>query len=196
MLHLLPILSPYFVEPTAGEVMKKIYLTSISFSPSVSMLPPSQNARQKIYADISQFLGEDGAGLFNVLAFCGVFFGSPFAQSDWYRWFNTFGDWEKFRAEGLEVAKRCGKNGEEEKYYVKRNCYGQSQTDLSMNYFQYIGTNASYGAQLSTNWQSQRLQRSINGFKHPIVTSGLSLFVEISLKQAYCQCLLLMNGVG
>jgi len=94
------------------------------------MLPPLQTL-DTIYADISRFPGEDGAGFFNVLAFRGVFFGSPFAQSDRYQWFDTFTEWKRFRAEGLEVAKQHSKDGDEKTYYVKRNCYGQSQTDRS-----------------------------------------------------------------
>ena len=114
---------------TTGKVIKKVLSDLDFFLPFRQHAPSLANARREIYADITRFPGEDGAGFFNVLAFRGVFFGSPFAQSDWYRWFNSFADWEKFRAEGIEVAKEHGKDGEEEKYYVKRNCYGQTQTD-------------------------------------------------------------------
>ena len=111
--------------------MKKVLSNLDFFLPFCQHGPSLANARGQIYANIDQFPGEDGAGLFNVLAFRGVFFGSPFAQSDRYRWFNTLSDWEKFRAEGLHIAKMHGKDGEEEKYYVKRSCYGQSQVDRS-----------------------------------------------------------------
>lgn len=134
--HLLPILSPSFVPPATGEVMMKVLSEPDSFLPFRQHAPSLANARLKIYADLDRFPGEDGAGFFNVLAFRGVFFGSPFAQSDRYRWFDTFDDWEKFQSEGSEVAKKNGKDGEEEKYYVKRNCYGQSQTDRSTKLLQ------------------------------------------------------------
>lgn len=130
MRHLLPILSPSFV-PTDGRIMKKVLSDLDLLLPFRQHAPSLKNARLEIYADVDQFPGEDGADFFNVLAFRGVFFGSPFAQSDRYQRFNTFADWEKFQAEGSEVAKTHGKDGEEEKYYVKRNCYGQSQTDRS-----------------------------------------------------------------
>jgi hypothetical protein len=126
--HLLPILSPSFVPPSTGEIMKKVLSDLDFYLPFRQHAPSLRNARHKIYAEVDQFPGDDGAGFFNILAFRGVFFGSPFAQSDRYRWFNTLQDWERFRAEGLKVAKDHGKNGEEETYYVKRNCYGQSQT--------------------------------------------------------------------
>lgn len=98
--------------------------------------PSLANARREIYADIDQFPGEDGAGFFNVLAFRGVFFGSPFAQSNQFRWFNTLSDWKKFQLENSEVAKNLGKDGEEEKYYVKKNCYGQTLKDRSTELLQ------------------------------------------------------------
>jgi len=129
--HLLPILSPSFVPPTTGEIIKKVLPELDFFLPFRQHAPSLANARREIYADISRFPGEDGAGFFNVLAFRSVFFGSPFTQSDRYQWFNTFTDWKRFRAEGIEVAKQHSKDGKEETYYVKRNCYGQSQTDRS-----------------------------------------------------------------
>lgn len=131
--HLLPILSPSFVPPTtaSGKIMKKVLSDLDFYLPFRQHAPSLKNARREISADVDQFPGEDGAGFFNVLAFRGVFFGSPFAQSDRYRWFDTFADWEIFRAEGYEVAKMHGKDGEEENYYVKRSCYGQSQKDRS-----------------------------------------------------------------
>jgi hypothetical protein len=106
--------------------MKKV-LTDLDFYlPFRQHAPSLINARYKIYAEVDRFPGEDGAGFFNVLAFRGVFFGSPFAQSDRYQRFNTLEDWKRFQAEGTEVAERHGKDGDEEKYYVKRNCYGQT----------------------------------------------------------------------
>ena len=36
-------------------------------------------------------------------------------------------DWEKFYAEGSEIAKKHGKVGDEEKYYVNKSYYGQIQ---------------------------------------------------------------------
>jgi hypothetical protein len=116
--------------------MKKVLSELDLFLPFRQHAPSLANARHKIYADADQFPGEDGAGLFNVLAFRGVFFGSPFAQSERYRWFNTLADWETFFAKGTKVAKKHGKDGEEEKYYVKRTCYGQSQTDRSTKLLQ------------------------------------------------------------
>ena len=89
------------------------------------------NANREIYADIDQFPGDNGAGFFNVLAFRGVFFGSPFAKSNRYQWFNTLDEWEAFRKAEKKKATKNGTRPEEE-YYVKKNCYGQNQTDHSI----------------------------------------------------------------
>ena len=115
--------------PTSGRIINKVLSDLDFFSPFRQYAPSLANARQKIYANVDQFPGENGAGFFNVLAFRGVFFGSPFSQSDRYQWFNTFNDWEIFCREGKEIAKSHG--GDEERYYVKKNCYGQSQMDRS-----------------------------------------------------------------
>ena len=131
MHHLLPIISPSFVPPTTGEIMKKVLSELDFFLPFCQHAPSLANARREIYADADRFPGEDGAGFFNTLAFRGIFFGSPFAQSDRYRWFNTLGDWKQFQDEGSGVAKKYGKDGDEENYYVKQSCYGQAQTDRS-----------------------------------------------------------------
>ena len=89
--------------------------------------PSLANARRKIYADVDQLTSSTGIGLFNVLAFRGVFFGSPFAKSDRFRWFDRFEDWECFTVDEKEEATKD--NHIEEKYYVKRNCYGRSQKE-------------------------------------------------------------------
>ena len=106
------------------------YLSFCRHAPSLA------NARREIYANIDQFPGEDGASFFNVLAFHGIFLGSPFAQSNQFRWFNTLSDWKKFQLENSEVAKNLGKDVEEEKYYVKKICYGQTLKDHSTELLQ------------------------------------------------------------
>ena len=35
-------------------------------------------------------------GFFNILTFWGIFFGLPFAQSDHFKWFDWYEDWESF----------------------------------------------------------------------------------------------------
>ena len=72
-------------------------------------------------------ISSTGIGLFNVLAFRGVFFRSPFAKSDCFRWFDRFEDWECFTVDKKEEATKD--NRIEEEYYVKRNWYGRSQKE-------------------------------------------------------------------
>jgi len=66
---------------------------------------------------------ENGVGFFNILAFRGVFFGSPFTHSDHFRWFDSLADWKQFYA----MEKGEANKYEDERYYVTKNCYGQSQ---------------------------------------------------------------------
>ena len=72
----------------------------------------------------------DGVGFFNILAFRGVFFGSPFAQSSQFRWFESIQDWESFRKAELENV--LSVYPDEEAYYVKKNCYGSPQKERSV----------------------------------------------------------------
>jgi hypothetical protein len=150
--------------------MKKVLSDPDLFLPFRQHGPSLSNARLKIYADIDRFPGENGAGFFNVLAFRGVFFGSPFAQSDRYQWFDTYADWEDFKVKESEVAKKQGKDGEEEKYYVKRHCYGQSQTDRS--------------TKLLSDYWDQRLQWSakFNKLSNPSITEVYRWLVNSSFR--------------
>ena len=66
----------------------------------------------------------------NKVAFCGVFFGSPFVKLENFQWFQSLDNWKKFRAAGLEEALQV--NPTEEEYYVKKNCYGHVQKDCSL----------------------------------------------------------------
>lgn len=121
--HLLPILSPSFVPPKNKKVITKVFSNLDFYLPFRQHAPSLANARREIYADINRLESENGVGFFNILAFRGVFFGSPFAKSVRYRWFNSFDDWVHFKDTGKAEANKH----EGEKYYVKKNCYGQSQ---------------------------------------------------------------------
>ena len=129
MRHLLPILSPSFVPLENQKVIAKVFSNLDFYLPFRQHAPSLANARREIYADIDRLTRDDGVGFFNILAFRGVFFGSPFAKSDRYRWFNSLADWELFRDTGKEEENKH--NGEE--YYIKKNCYGQSQTGRKLS---------------------------------------------------------------
>lgn len=131
MRHLLPILSPSFVHPTTGKVIPKVLTNFDFFLPFRQHAPSLTNARRVIYSKLHCFSQNDGIAFFNVLAFRGVFFGSDFARSAHYRWFDSIEDWETFRVMEKEEAK---KHGGDDSYYVNKSCYGQSQTgrDLTL----------------------------------------------------------------
>jgi hypothetical protein len=133
--HLLPLLLPSSGPPIQGKVINKIISDFDYFMPFRQHAPSLINARNAIYTDLSRLASNDGVGFFNVLAFRGVFFGSPFARSDRFQWFESFHDWCLFREEGREEAlKICP--AKEEEYYVKKNCYGSSQTQRSLKLLQ------------------------------------------------------------
>ena len=122
---LLPILSPSFqvVIPANEKVIAKVSSNLDFYLPFRQHAPSLANARRVIYSDVDRLSSNDGVGFFNILAFRGVFFGSPFAKSNRYRWFNSLDDWKQFKATGSKEAK----NHKGEEYYVKKDCYGQHQ---------------------------------------------------------------------
>jgi len=109
--------------------MTKISSDLDFFLPFRRHAPSLANARREIYADLDRLTSSTGVGLFNILAFRGVFFGSPFAKSDRFQWFDQFEDWVRFTVDEKEEATKDDRD--EEEYYVKRNCYGRPQKDRS-----------------------------------------------------------------
>jgi hypothetical protein len=93
--------------------------------------PSLKNARREIYADLHLSDCKDGVAFFNILAFRGVFFGSPFSKSEHFQWFESYEEWEEFRANHKNEALKV--SGVEEDYYVKKNCYGRSQKERSLD---------------------------------------------------------------
>lgn len=122
--HILPVLSPSFLPPTTGKVVPKVVTDLDFFLPFRQHGPSLANARRVIYSKIDHFSKDDGVAFFNVLAFRGVFFGSHFARSAHYRWFDSLQDWELFRAAGKGEASQYGGD---DTYYVNKMCYGQPQ---------------------------------------------------------------------
>jgi hypothetical protein len=100
------------------------------FIPFRQHAPSLRNARSEIYSDLSRLNRNDGVGFFNILAFRGVFFGAPFAQSGRFRWFESLDDWKQFRAAGQEEALKVSQT--EEAYYVNKKCYGSIQRDRTL----------------------------------------------------------------
>jgi hypothetical protein len=126
--RLLPILSPSPVPPQNDEVITKVIGNLDYYLPFRQHAPSLKHARLAIYAN-DRLSSNDGIGFFNILAFRGVFFGSPFAQSDRYRWFDSLSDWEHFQESGKGKAN----NHKGEEYYVNKTCYGQCQAGRQLS---------------------------------------------------------------
>ena len=127
--HLLPILSPSYIPPQNDKVISKVMSNLDYYLPFRQHAPSLQNARREIYTDVNRLTNQDGIGFFNILAFRGVFFGSPFAKSKHFRWFDSLEDWEHFRDNGKGIANRHMGEG----FYVTKNCYGQSQSGRELS---------------------------------------------------------------
>ncbi len=110
--------------------MDKVISDFDFFIPFRQHVPSLQNARREIYANLSRLACDDGIGFFNILAFRGVFFGSTFAKSKRFQWFESLGDWKQFRAAGQQEALK--EHDIEEEYYIKKHCYGRSQKERSL----------------------------------------------------------------
>ena len=131
MRHLLPIVSNSSLPSAPGKVINKVNSDHDFYLPFRQHAPSLANARREIYADKERLAHDNSIGFFNILAFRGVFFGSPFARSDHFRWFESLDDWTNFHDANKAVVKSVGPN--ETEYYVKRNCYGRTQKERSID---------------------------------------------------------------
>lgn len=75
--HLLPITLLPNSSYTSSKVMKKVKSDFDYFLPFHQLAPSLANAWREIYADLDQLASPTGVGLFNILAFQGVFSGHP-----------------------------------------------------------------------------------------------------------------------
>ena len=123
--HLLPIISPSHSSSTSSQIIHRVTSNLDFYLPFRQHAPSLSNARREIYTNVSRLTSHTGVGFFNILAFRGVFFGSPFAQSNRFKWFEGYEDWESFKIDEKEEATKDGRM--EEEYYVKQSCYGQNQ---------------------------------------------------------------------
>ena len=102
--HLIPLVKNGF---SMYENFPDLILCRIAKSPD-RLLPFRQKAPTVVKAFDVIYRNTDDlctrAGLFNVLMFRGVFYGSPFAKND-LRWFNTLDEWHVFYATSKRKAK-------------------------------------------------------------------------------------------
>jgi hypothetical protein len=177
---LLPILSPTFVPPQGRCLLTKVFNNLDFYLPFRQHAPSLSNARQHIYADLDRLKSDDGVGFFNILAFRGVFFGSPFAQSVRYQWFDSLEDWRLFRATGKEEEEKYN----DEEYYVKKNCYGQSQTTRELSL-------------LPSYWEKRLLWKDLfNQPKKPSVTQVFRWLISTEIDKETKKPTTLFRNIG
>ena len=109
MRHLLPIIDSSASSSDssiAQKLTKKVRSNLDFYLPFRQHAPSLKNARCEIYhnGDLHLVDCKDGVAFFNILAFRGVFFGSPFSQSENFQWFDSYEEWKQFRDEEEEEA--------------------------------------------------------------------------------------------
>lgn len=114
---------------STSQVISKVRSNLDFWLPFRQHAPSLANARREIYAKVERFASNDGIAFFNVLAFRGVFFGSHFAQSAHYRWFESINDWTILRT---ELTGEANQYGGDDAYYINEGCYGRPQKDRKL----------------------------------------------------------------
>lgn len=86
------------------------------FLPFRLQAPTFQKALQTILSNVDRLRTQ--AGLFNLAAFRGVFYGSEFARTE-LRWFDSFNDWTQYKLSHSMT----------EGFYVNKTAYGSCQSE-------------------------------------------------------------------
>jgi hypothetical protein len=105
---------------STDRMLKKIAGCPDFFLPFRSLAPTILKARQTILSDPNRLSTREG--LFNLIAFRGVFYGSQFARED-LRWFNSYEEWQEFKTNSIM----------DENYFVNKMAYGQVQKHRQTN---------------------------------------------------------------
>jgi hypothetical protein len=128
------------------------------------MAPTLSNALRVIYGDISRVRTFEG--LFNILCFRGVFYGSDYARED-LKWLDGYDGWMATR-EGYSGRK--GSN-----YFVNKSAYGfvSHQRSVSLIDNDYRRLQASKRAQWSLMIDNQSSSRDVFDFLRSIDNIGL-----------------------
>ena len=101
-------------DSVVDPMLKKIAGQPDFYLPFRSLAPTVLKAKQTILSDPNRLNTPEG--LFNLVAFQGVFYGSQFAREE-LRWFNSYDEWLEFKT----------KSDKEENYFVTKTAYGQAQ---------------------------------------------------------------------
>jgi hypothetical protein len=123
------LLTPSLATTSTGRVISKVQGNHDFWLPFRQHAPSLANGRREIYSKVERFASNDGVAFFNVLAFRGVFFGSPFARSAHYRWFESLNDWTMLRT---QLTAEANEYGADDEYYVNPGCYGRSQKERKL----------------------------------------------------------------
>ena len=99
---------------STNPMLKKIASRADFYLPFRPLAPTILKAKQTILSDCNRLSTREG--LFNLIAFRGVFYGSEFARER-LCWFNSYEEWLEFKRN----------SNKEESYFVTKTAYGTSQ---------------------------------------------------------------------
>jgi hypothetical protein len=115
---LLPFIETPDMEYPSGSKMARVAAQLDYYLPFRQCAPTMKRAMEVLYSDHNRLLTSQGFA--NILAFRGIFYGSDFAQSDDFRYFNNKEEWDDFYNEkegvlGTEEKEDAVKRREEKK---------------------------------------------------------------------------------
>ena len=119
-------------------MLKKIAGRTDFYLPFRSLAPTILKAKQTILSDCNRLSTREG--IFNLVAFRGVFYGSEFAR-DTLCWFNSYEEWLEFKRN----------SNKEESYFVKKTAYGRAQKYRDTNNLKMYWDNAGKWDQFLSN---------------------------------------------
>ena len=99
---------------STDPMLKKIAGRTDFYLPFRSLAPTILKAKQTILSDCNRLSTREG--LFNLVAFRGVFYGSEFAKET-LCWFNSYEEWLEFKIH----------SNKEESHFVTKTAYGKGQ---------------------------------------------------------------------
>ena len=130
--HLIPLVKNGFTSylNSSDAILKRVATSPDRLLPFRQMAPTLIKAYTVIYSNKERL--RTRAGLFNVLMFRGVFYGSPFASEDLV-WFNDLEEWESYYENSQKTARGSDKSKKptKERYFVCKTAYGPSLTSRS-----------------------------------------------------------------
>jgi hypothetical protein len=136
---------------STDPMLRKIAGRTDFYLPFRSLAPTILKAKQTILSDCNRLSTREG--IFNLVAFRGVFYGSEFARER-LRWFNSYEEWLEFKTN----------SDKEESYFVTKTAYGRGQKYRHTNNLKMYWDNAGKWDQFLSDNPNQDISALHNFF--------------------------------